>query len=231
MMHIEERPGTENEHRQTLVIVGLGNIGSALAALAARMPIGRVTLVDSDTYCEKNLGSQVMFPGDVGKPKAKIQAQRVRQIRPGLEVRAVNARVEDVPLGMLRADVILAGLDSRTSRRYVNQAAWRLGVPWIDAAVDAPGLLARVNVYVPGQDAPCAECAWDDGDYAALEQAYPCQPDGNGVAATNAPASLGAVTAGMMAVECQKLLDGDMEHLLDGRQVMLDLRHHTSRRD
>ncbi len=111
----------------------------------------------------------------------------------------------------------------------MNQAAWRLGVPWIDGAVDASGLLARVNVYVPGPESTCMECGWDDDDYdtAALEQPYPCQPGGGGPAATNAPASLGHITAGLMAVECQKLLAGDRESLLAGRQVMLDLRHHT----
>ena len=53
-------------------------------------------------------------------------------------------------------------LDSRTSRRYVNQAAWRLGVPWIDGAVDAAGVLARVNAYVPAPEAACMECGWED---------------------------------------------------------------------
>jgi hypothetical protein len=40
-------------------------------------------------------------------------------------------------------------------------------------------------------------------------------------------ASIGAVAAGVMAVELQKLLAGDVEHLLSGRQVMIEMRHHT----
>ncbi len=73
------------------------------------------------------------------------------------------------------------------------------------------------------------ECDWaqDDYDSAALEQPYPCQPRGGGPASTNSPASLGHIAAGLMAIECQKLLAGDREFLLAGRQVMLELRHHT----
>ena len=73
------------------------------------------------------------------------------------------------------------------------------------------------------------ECSWDDDDYntAVLEQPYACQKEGGGPAATNAPAALGLVAAGMMAIECQKLLAADVDSLLTGRQAMLDLRHHT----
>ena len=169
-------------------------------------------------------------PANVGKPKAPVQAARLRRINPAIDARAFCCRVESLPLGLLwSADVVASGLDSRISRQYVSQAAWRLGVPLIDGAVDASRLLVRANVYVPGPNSGCLECGWDNDDYdsAALEQPYPCQPRGGGPASTNSPASLGHIAAGLMAVECQKLLAGDREHLLAGRQVMLDLRHHT----
>ena len=219
-----------NESRlKTVLIAGVGNIGSGLAPMLARAGgVARVFLVDPDAYEAKNLACQDISPRDVGRPKALVQARRLRRINPALDARPLRARVEDLPLGVLRVDAILSCVDSRALRRYINQAAWRLGVPWIDGAVDATGLLARVNAYVPGPAPPCMECSWDDDDYrsASLEQPYACQ-QAAGVAATNAPASLGLVTAGMMAIECQKLLAGEFETLLAGRQVMLDLRHHT----
>jgi molybdopterin/thiamine biosynthesis adenylyltransferase len=210
-----------------ITIVGLGNIGSYLVELAARMAdVGVITLVDFDSYEAKNVLCQSIDTSDLG-PKVRVQARRLRRINPQLSVRPLCARVEDVPLGLLRADVILAGLDSRAGRRVVNRAAWRLGIPWVDAAVDRAGLLVRVAVYVPGDDAPCAECADDDADLALLEQEYKCDGGAAGAPATNAPASLGAMAAGLMAVECQKLLDGDRPHVLAGRQVFMDLRHHV----
>jgi molybdopterin/thiamine biosynthesis adenylyltransferase len=209
-----------------VAIVGLGNTGSHLVPLVGRdNGVAEVTLIDFDSYEAKNVLGQSIDAADLG-PKVAIQARRLRRINPAIEIHPICARVEDVPVGLLRADVILAGLDSRAARRHVNRLAWRLGVPWIDAAVDAAGLLVRVHVYVPGGDSPCLECEWDKTDYALLEQEYPCLPQGQRTPATNAPASLGALAAGLMAIECRKVLDGDREHLLAGRQVMADFRHH-----
>jgi len=211
----------------SVVIVGLGNIGSHLPSQVARTgQVGRLTLVDPDVYEAPNQRCQDVAASDLGKSKVEVQTRRVRRVDPRIEVLALRACIEDVPLGLLRADLILAGLDSRVARMNLNSTAWHLGVPWIDAAVDGGSMLARVNVYLPREGAPCLECAWDAGDYAALEQIFPC-PSAAQTPSTNAPASIGAVAAAMMVVEAEKLLAGDDDHLLAGRQVMCDLRHHA----
>ncbi len=212
--------------RSVTVIGAGGNIGSHLAPHLARMPgVARVTLVDRDAYEPKNLAGQDIERGDVNRPKALVQARRVRRINPALGVDAIAAAVEHVPLGRLGADVILACLDSRLARQYVIEAAWRPGAPWIDAGVRADGLLARVNVYRPGEpEGACLECAWSDADYAAIEQAYPCQPGRATPAPTDAPSALGALAAAIQALECQKLLARDEGAMAAGRQITLDAR-------
>lgn len=213
---------------KSVTVIGAGgNIGSHLAPHLGRMPgVERVTLVNRDVYEATNLASQDITPGDVGKPKAAVQGQRLRRINPGLRVAALAGAVEDLPLGQLRGDAILACVDSRRARQHINEIAWRLGTPWIDAGVQAEGLLARVNVYVPG-DGPCLECAWSDSDYATIGQVYPCQRmTEEGSTPTGAPSSLGALAAALQALECQKLLAGQTEQLAVGRQVTIDARWH-----
>jgi adenylyltransferase/sulfurtransferase len=216
--------------RKTIIVVGAGgNIGSHLVAHLGRMPfLGRVVLIDRDRYEPKNLLSQEIEPRDVGKPKAIVQAGRLRRINPGLQVCAISEAVQNVPVGLLRADLILAGLDSRGARQYVNQVAWRLGIPWIDAGVKATGLLTRVSVYEPGADAPCIECGWDDERiYEQLEQVYPCQDGPDDVPPTEAPSFLGALAASQQAIECAKLLGAESPRR-DGSavEVVLDAEHH-----
>jgi molybdopterin/thiamine biosynthesis adenylyltransferase len=211
---------------KSVVVVGAGNIGSHELGLLARLPsIGRVTIVDRDVYESKNLHNQDITRRSVGHAKALVQARRLRRINPALSVEAFAEPVEDVPLGRLRGDVLLACVDSRRARRHLNQVAWRLGVPLIDAGVLAEGLLARVDVYVPGPAAACLECGWSAADYEALEQTYPCQSE-DGAAPSNAPASLGALAAALQAIECEKLLAERREEALIGRQVVLDARSH-----
>ena len=211
-----------------IVVVGAGgNIGSHLVPHLARMPnVSRVTLIDRDVYEAKNLWPQDISPSDVGKRKVGVQARRLRRINPDVQVEAIYDAVERVALGRLRGDVILACLDSRIARQQVNQFAWRLGVPLIDAGVEPSALLARINVYIPGADNSCLECAWDDRDYEALEQSYPCGGFVSTVAATNAPSSLGALAASLQALECQKLLAGQTDQVAIGKQVLIDALHH-----
>lgn len=217
-----------NETSHHIVVVGAGgNIGSHLVPHLARVPdVDRVTLIDKDVYESANLESQDITPRDVGKRKAIVQARKLRRINARVRVHAIADAVERVPLGWLRADVILACLDSRISRKQVNQFAWRLGVPLIDAGVESGGLLARVNVYVPGADNPCLECAWDERDYEALEQRYPCLGFAASTPATNAPSSLGALAASLQAIECQKLLSQQNTLVAIGKQVLIDGLHH-----
>lgn len=166
-----------------VVLVGVGNIGSHLVSHLGRMTeVGRVTIIDRDRYERANLVGQEILPGDIGRAKSRAQAARLRRLRRDLAVEPVVADVERIPLGMLHGDVLLAGVDNRRARQHLNDAAWLLGVPWIDAAVDGAGLLVRVAVYVPGEDAGCLERGWNEADYAALEQTYPC------LAAAGAPA-------------------------------------------
>ncbi len=213
---------------KSLTVVGAGNIGSHLLPLLARMPdVGRVLIVDRDVYEPRNAVSQDIEPSDVGRTKAVVQARRLRRIRPDLQADYRAEDVRGVPLGLLRADVILACLDSMGARQYVNRCAWRLGVPWIDAAVDGGDLLVRVNAYDPGGGGPCLECGFDEKTYDSLEQAYPCRGDHSGDApATNGPAFLGSLAASLQAVECRKILDGKSDQALFGRQVLIDCRFH-----
>jgi molybdopterin/thiamine biosynthesis adenylyltransferase len=212
---------------KSVVVVGAGNIGSHLIAHLGRMPeVARVTLIDKDVYEPANLTTQDITTREVGKHKADVQARRLKRIKPQLLVVAITDAVERVPLGELRSDMILSCLDSRGARQHVNQFAWRLGVPLIDAGVEAGGSLARINVYSPGAENACLECPWDSRDYEALEQSYPCLGFASNVAATDAPSSLGALAASLQAIECRKLLNGQTERAAIGKQVLIDAAFH-----
>jgi molybdopterin/thiamine biosynthesis adenylyltransferase len=209
-----------------VVLVGCGAIGSSLVWQLARMPeIARVTLVDPDAYGKSNLRSQFIFPCDLGELKVAVQARRLRVLNPDLEVAAIPAAIGDVPLGSLRADLVLACVDSKLARQSVNAIAWRLGIPWIDAGVLESAQLARVNVYAPAAEAVCMECAWGDEDYKSLEAEYPCGAVA-GESPSDTSSALAALAASLLAIECKKLLSGDREHAAIGRQITVDARTH-----
>jgi molybdopterin/thiamine biosynthesis adenylyltransferase len=218
-----------------VTVVGLGNIGSFLIDHLARMPgVRRVVLIDRDRYdgapddpdAGGNFSSQCIRRPDRGRPKALVQARHLKELRPDLEVRALVRDAAEVPLGRWRARVIVAGLDSLAARLIVNEAAWRLGVPWIDAGVEPRTGLIRIHGYEPGPGNPCMACALEDTDYQQLGTRYVCgAPDPNPTP-TNGPSPTGGIAAGLLATECAKILAGQKERVLFGRQLIVDTQHH-----
>jgi molybdopterin/thiamine biosynthesis adenylyltransferase len=211
---------------KSILLAGAGgNIGSHLVRTVARMKeIAHVTLVDRDVYEPRNLVNQDILPRDVGKPKVQVQARRMAEIRPDLVIDAIHAPLESLPLGAWRVDLIAACVDSRAARQALNVRAWHMGVPWIDSGVLGSEWLARVNAYAPADDAPCLECAWSDADYRMLEQRYPCAGEASAAAPNGASAELGALAAAVLALECRKMLTGDIDRAAVGRQVTIDAR-------
>jgi len=208
-----------------VVVVGLGNTGSQLAPLLARMgDVSRITLVDPGAYEAANVAVQNIEASDIGKPKVEAQAEKLRRIRQDLEVVALEQRIEDVPRGQLVCDLFASCLDSKGSRQSLNEIAWRLNTPWSDCGVLGSLNLVRVNSYVPSDESACLECAWGHDEYSVLEQEYVC---GGGVASypTLATSALGALAGALMAVEIGKLLRGDVDCSLASRQLVMDAQH------
>ncbi len=172
---LEPRPAEAPPAGATVLVAGCGNIGSHLISHVARMgAVSRLIVCDHDVYESRNLSGQELDATDVGRGKALVQAERARAIRPELDVLAFAEPLERVPFGHARGAILIGCLDSRAARQSLNQLAWRVNAPWIDAAVDGERLLARASVYVPGQASPCIECGWDFFDYSAIEAQTPC---------------------------------------------------------
>jgi len=221
----QNEPSSSGAH---VVLVGAGVIGSVTAELLARAPeVSDITVVDPDTYEEKNLTAQQIEQSDVGQYKAVVQARRISRISPTTRAEAIVDRVENVAPGRLRADVMLACLDTKAARRDTNALAHHLAMPWIDSGVDAAGgLLARVNVYTPGVGAPCHECGWDARSYETLEVKHVCT-DETPNSPTNSPAYLGSLAASIQMTELTKLLNSDTEFLAAGKSIIISARYHT----
>jgi len=219
------------EQTASVVIVGAGGtIGSHLVAHIARLPhVRRLVLIDPGVYEEKNLVSQDIRRSAVGRNKARVSSRRAAEIRSALEIETIPLPVEAIALGSLRATVLAACLDSLGARQTVNEAAWRLGIPWVDAGVHADGSLVRVNTYEPGEDNPCLECAWDRRQYTQLGQKRPCEHDPAEAPPTGATSALGALAASLQALEIGKILEAGSGGRLVGRQVVVDAENNSLR--
>jgi molybdopterin/thiamine biosynthesis adenylyltransferase len=225
-MHPQPRPDDSGEPRYAVCIVGLGLIGSHLVRHLITMPqVTTLLLIDDGVYEHSNLRGQFISPQDVGTPKVIAQARQLRRLNPAVSIDARVARVEEIPMGILRqADFAVCCVDSREARRHCNRLWQHLRVTWVDVAVEAGGTLVRVGTYVPGQGS-CLLCSWGPDDFARLAQKYPCRK-ASPAPSTRGTSATGAIAGALSAMEVAKLVNGRTQELLLDSQIYLDARHH-----
>ncbi len=191
-----------------ILMAGAGAIGSSLASLLAVMEsVSKLTIIDFDKFEPTNLHSQNIVPSDVHSPKALALSRQVHRLNPSLKTTPIVARIETVPLGLLRADAWLTAFDSRVARMHANVRAFQLRIPiWIDGGVRPQNKLARASTFFPSDsDSACMECSWGEADYAALSSAISCHGVPS-VPSSRSPKWLGFLAAAMMAQHCYGLL-------------------------
>jgi len=157
-----------------LLVVGAGALGNEILKNAALLGFRNVVVIDLDRIEESNLSRTVLYrQADVGEFKAEVAARAYRSLAPDAGVRGLGINVlNDCGLGLFEwSDVIIAGLDNREARLWINRSAWKVNRPWIDGAIE--GINGVVRVFLPGT-APCYECTLGEVDWALLEKRLSC---------------------------------------------------------
>lgn len=98
----------------SVLIVGVGGVGSYAAEAVARAGVGNVTLMDGDTVQPSNLNRQlVALTSTIGRNKAEVMAERIRDIDPGTNVTALARFYEENDdLDLTAFDWVIDAIDS-----------------------------------------------------------------------------------------------------------------------
>lgn len=79
-----------------VLVVGLGGVGAYSAEMIARAGVGHMTVADADVVASSNINRQlVALHSTVGRQKAEVLAERLRDINPRLELTIVNRYIKD----------------------------------------------------------------------------------------------------------------------------------------
>lgn len=84
---------TQRLSGMSVIVFGIGGVGSWCAEALARTGIGNITLVDNDVVSPSNINRQlVAMQSTIGMPKVEVMARRILDINPRAHVTAVNRR-------------------------------------------------------------------------------------------------------------------------------------------
>ncbi|GIN89726.1 tRNA threonylcarbamoyladenosine dehydratase [Siminovitchia terrae] len=85
------KEGLEILKNSTVAVLGIGGVGSFSAEALARSGVGKLILVDKDNVDITNVNRQIIaLLSTVGKPKADLMKERIKDINPECEVVALK---------------------------------------------------------------------------------------------------------------------------------------------
>eukprot|EP01117_Protostelium_nocturnum_P012507 TRINITY_DN4610_c0_g2_i3.p2 TRINITY_DN4610_c0_g2~~TRINITY_DN4610_c0_g2_i3.p2 ORF type:complete len:410 (+),score=110.52 TRINITY_DN4610_c0_g2_i3:141-1370(+) len=205
----------ESIRNKSVVIVGLGGVGSVAAEMLTRCGIGKLILFDYDTVEIANMNRLFFRPNQSGMTKTNAAKQTLNEINPDVLIEAYTFNITTIEnfqsflmslqSGGLenntKVDLVLGCVDNFEARMVINQACLEVGLSWMESGVAENAVSGHVQFIVPGETA-CFQCApplivANGIDERTLKR--------EGVCAASLPTTMG-ITAGLLVQNALKYL-------------------------
>ena len=144
--------GLQKLNSASVLVVGLGGVGSFAAEFLARAGVGNMTIVDGDTVDTTNINRQLpALHSTVGKNKVDVVAERLLDINPALNLIKINEflnpeRMDEI-LDSGNFNYILDCIDSVTPKLTLIKSAKRRRIKLI-SSMGAGGKIDPSKVMV-----------------------------------------------------------------------------------
>ncbi len=202
--------GQRELFRSQVAVIGCGGLGCYIVEELARLGVGRIVVIDPDTFEEHNLNRQLFSsPWQMGEIKVSAAVRRVADINPAVTVVAHQdalSRENGVEL-LSGSRVAVDALDSIGVRLQLADVCTLLEIPLVHGAI--AGWFGQVTTRFPGEE--------------TLSNMYGSDKSAKGVESSlGNPSFTPALVASLEVAEVCKLLLGQGRSLR-GRQLMIDL--------
>ena len=139
--HILEQIGIEGQQRladSSVLIVGVGGLGSPIALYLAAAGVGRLGLIDGDRVSLSNLQRQVLYvESELGESKVECARRRLLAHNSGCVVEGYDFRLtqENAEEIISKYDIVVDGCDNYATRYLIDDVCNKLGVPYVYGAI------------------------------------------------------------------------------------------------
>lgn len=121
-----------------VLVVGLGGVGAYAAEMIARAGVGRLTVADADRIAPSNINRQlVALHSTVGRDKADVLAERLRDINPQIDLTVVCKYIKDEAtdelLDAARYDYVVDAIDTLSPKLALIKGALDRGLPLVSS--------------------------------------------------------------------------------------------------
>ncbi len=208
------KEGQAKLRNTSVLLVGVGGLGSPIALYLTGAGIGTLGIMDSDTVSLTNLQRQVLYTeSELGQQKVHCAQHRLQSLNSEVTIcpYPFNLTTKNAEEIINQYDLVVDGCDNFATRYLINDTCVKLGKPYIYGAIF--GLQGQVSVF----------------NHKSGKTYRDLFPDENGMKSMP-PLSKGvigvtpAVTGSIEATEVIKLICG-FGDLLDGKLWTIDLRN------
>jgi len=201
---------------KSVIVVGVGGVGSVSAEMLVRCGVGKLLIFDYDKVELANMNRLFYTPDQCGMSKVAAAKKSLSFINPDVEIEDYNynittmdnfehflGRISTGALNGGSVDLVLSCVDNFQARMTINQACNELGQTWFESGVSEDAVSGHIQLIRPGALA-CFECApplimATGVDESTLKR--------EGVCAASLPTTMG-ITAGFLVQNALKLMLG-----------------------
>ena len=148
----------------TVLIIGMGGLGSPTALYLAAAGVGHLVIADFDQVELSNLQRQIIHQTkDIGDDKVNSAKNKLTELNPEIKVTIANELIHTDNLSDLiqGVDIVLDGTDNFESRFEINKVCVENKNPLISAAVVR--FEGQVSVFKGHEkDQPCYQCLYSE---------------------------------------------------------------------
>ncbi|MBD1222804.1 ThiF family adenylyltransferase [Virgibacillus halodenitrificans] len=159
------KAGQQRLSESTVLIVGIGALGTVISNQLVRAGVGKVRIVDRDVVEISNLQRQILFDEEDAEkslPKAIAAKRKLERVNSMVEIEAIigNASRDNIDELTKGVDVVLDGTDNFATRYLLNDICFKKNIPYsYGGVVSSRGMTA---FFVPKQT-PCLRCLSKEG--------------------------------------------------------------------
>ncbi len=195
----------------TVLIIGMGGLGSPVAMYLASAGVGHLILADFDMVELSNLQRQIIHSTeDIGRNKVDSAYDRLKQLNPDVTITRFKQVLDDDTLSDLvpQVDLVVDGCDNFDTRFAVNRACVKYHKPLVSGA--AIRFEGQVSVFMNNGNGPCYHCLYKEGGDSEMR----CSENG-----VLAPVT--GLIGSLQAIEAIKVLT-NIGETLAGRLLVID---------
>ncbi|MEM8592177.1 MAG: HesA/MoeB/ThiF family protein, partial [Pseudomonadota bacterium] len=193
-------PGQSKLKRAKVLVVGAGGLGSPVLQYLAAAGVGTIGIIDDDRVDHTNLHRQIIHrDAATGLTKTQSAEEAIFAQNPYIIVNPYTRRLTEEIAEKLfdDYDLVVDGTDNQETRRLINRAAVKIGIPVVHGAISQ--WEGQVAIWDPAFKGPCYECVFLEDP--AVGQAPTCAEAG-------VVGPLPGVIGTMMATEVIKRITG-----------------------